>query len=42
MPLTAYVAAAEDALIAQGHGDEDMSALARAVRRASNLADGPL
>ncbi len=38
----AHVAALEDGLIAQQHGDEDMSAIARAVRRASGVADGPL
>ena len=29
--------AARDGLIARGHGDEDMSALARAIRDASGL-----
>lgn len=42
LPVASYVAASEDALIAQGFGDEDMSALARAVRHASHLAPGPL
>ncbi len=42
LPLAALVAASEDRLIADGHGDEDMSALARAVRRASGIPDGPL
>ena len=42
LPIAAYVAALEDALIAQGHGDEDMSALARIVRRTSGVGDGPM
>jgi len=29
LPVSAQVAALEDALIARGHGDEDVSALAR-------------
>jgi 3-hydroxyisobutyrate dehydrogenase len=37
MPLTALAAALESGLIAQGHGDEDMSALARAIRQLSAL-----
>ena len=42
LPLTGLVAAFEDGLISCGHGDEDMSALARTVRRASGIPDGPL
>ncbi len=42
MPVASYVAAVEDGLIAQGHGDEDMSALARAVRRNAAIPDGPM
>lgn len=42
MPSASYVATIEDGLIAQGHGDEDMSAIARAVRRNGNVADGPM
>jgi 3-hydroxyisobutyrate dehydrogenase len=42
MPVASYVATVEDGLIAQGHGDEDMSALARAVRRAAAIPDGPM
>ena len=34
LPVAALAAALETGLIAQGHGDEDMSALARAIRRA--------
>ena len=37
LPLTRMVAAHEDRLMAEGHGDEDMSALARKVRRESGL-----
>jgi 3-hydroxyisobutyrate dehydrogenase len=37
LPLAAMTAALESGLIAQGHGDEDMSALARAVRQLSAL-----
>jgi len=42
MPVASYVATVEDGLIALGHGDEDMSAIARAVRRAGAIADGPM
>ncbi len=42
LPVAAYVAGMEDALIAQGHGDEDVSAVARVVRRAAAIADGPM
>lgn len=37
LPVAALVAGVEDGLLADGHGDEDMSALARAVRRRSGL-----
>ncbi len=37
LPLTALTAALESGLIAQGHGEEDMSALARAIRQLSAL-----
>ena len=36
------VATIEDGLIAQGYGDEDMSNLARFVRRGAGIPDGPL
>lgn len=42
LPSASYVATVEDGLIAQGHGDEDMSAIARVVRRNGNVADGPM
>ena len=42
LPMAAYVAGVEDGLIAQGHGDDDMSALARVVRRAAAVPDGPM
>ena len=37
MPVTALAAQIENGLIAQGHGDDDMSALARAIRSWSGL-----
>jgi 3-hydroxyisobutyrate dehydrogenase len=37
LPLTALTAALESGLVAQGHGDEDISALARAIRQLSAL-----
>jgi 3-hydroxyisobutyrate dehydrogenase len=37
MPITAIAAEIENGLIAQGHGDDDVSALARAVRSQSGL-----
>ncbi len=37
LPVAALAATLEDGLIAQGHGDDDNSALARAVRRLSGL-----
>ena len=37
LPLAAMTAALESGLIAQGHGDEDMSAIARAIRQLSAL-----
>ncbi|MBL8843728.1 MAG: NAD(P)-dependent oxidoreductase [Planctomycetes bacterium] len=42
LPVASYVAAVEDGLIANGHGDEDMSAMARTVRRGGNVPDGPM
>jgi len=42
LPVASYVATQEDGLIARGHGDEDMSAIARTVRRNGNVADGPM
>jgi len=42
VPVTSLVATIEDSLIAQGHGDEDMSNLARFVRRGAGVADGPM
>jgi 3-hydroxyisobutyrate dehydrogenase len=37
LPVAGLVAELENGLIAQGYGDEDMSALARAIRRLSGL-----
>ena len=37
LPVTAAAAAIEEALIAEGYGDDDMSALARSIRRQSGL-----
>lgn len=37
LPVSALVAQLETGLIAQGHGDDDMSALARAIRALSGL-----
>ncbi len=42
LPVASYVATQEDGLIALGHGDEDMSAIARTVRRNGGVADGPM
>ena len=42
LPVASYVATMEDGLVAQGHGDEDMSAIARAVRRNAGVTDGPV
>ena len=42
IPIASLVATIEDALIAQGYGDEDMSNLARFVRRGAGIPDGPL
>ena len=41
VPIASLVATIEDGLIAQGFGDEDMSNLARFVRRGAGLPDGP-
>ena len=40
--IASLVATIEDALIAQGYGDEDMSNLARFVRKGAGLPDGPM
>ncbi|MFZ1063218.1 MAG: NAD(P)-dependent oxidoreductase [Acidimicrobiales bacterium] len=37
LPVTALAAALEDGIIAQGHGDDDNSALARSIRTLSGL-----
>jgi 3-hydroxyisobutyrate dehydrogenase len=37
LPVAALAASIEDGLIAQGHGEDDNSALARAIRRLSGL-----
>jgi 3-hydroxyisobutyrate dehydrogenase len=37
LPVTALAAAFEDGIIAQGHGDDDNSALARSIRKLSGL-----
>jgi 3-hydroxyisobutyrate dehydrogenase len=37
LPVAAYVEQAETGLIACGHGDEDISVIARAVRKASGI-----
>jgi 3-hydroxyisobutyrate dehydrogenase len=37
LPVTALAADLEDGLVADGHGDDDMSALARAIRARSGL-----
>ena len=37
LPVAALAATLEDGLIAQGHGDDDNSALARPVRQLSGL-----
>jgi 3-hydroxyisobutyrate dehydrogenase len=37
LPVSAYVEQVETGLIARGHGDEDVSAMARSVREASGL-----
>lgn len=42
IPIASLVATIEDGLIAQGYGDEDMSNLARFVRRGAGIPDGPL
>ncbi len=42
LPVASYVATVEDGLIAQGFGDEDMSAMARTVRRGGSIADGAM
>ena len=42
VPVASLVATLEDVLIAQGFGDEDMSSLARFVRRGAAVPDGPM
>ena len=42
LPIASMVAMIEDALIAQGYGEEDMSNLARFVRQGAGLPDGPM
>ena len=42
VPIASLVATIEDSLIAQGYGDEDMSNLARFVRKGAGLPDGPM
>jgi 3-hydroxyisobutyrate dehydrogenase len=42
IPIASLVATIEDALIAQGYGDEDMSNLARFVRHGAAIPDGPM
>jgi 3-hydroxyisobutyrate dehydrogenase-like beta-hydroxyacid dehydrogenase len=37
LPVTALAATFEDGLIAEGHGDDDNSALARTIRLLSGL-----
>ncbi len=39
LPITALAAALESGLVARGHGDDDVSALARAIRGLSGLDD---
>jgi 3-hydroxyisobutyrate dehydrogenase len=41
LPVTAYVEQLETGLIRRGHGDEDVSAVARVVRGAAGLDDEP-
>ncbi len=42
VPVASLVATIEDSLIAQGFGDEDMSNLARFVRKGAGVPDGPM
>ncbi len=42
LPVASFIATMEDALIALGHGDEDVSALARIVRTGAAVPDGPM
>ncbi|HEY8437562.1 MAG TPA: NAD-binding protein, partial [Candidatus Limnocylindrales bacterium] len=39
LPVTELAAELEDGLVAQGHGEDDMSALARPIRGRSGLPD---
>ena len=42
VPIASLVATIEDALIAQGSGDEDMSNLARFIREGAGIPNGPM
>ena len=42
VPIASLIATIEDALIAQGYGDEDMSNLARFVREGAGVPSGPM
>ncbi len=42
LPIASLVATIEDGLIAQGHGDEDMSNLARFIREGAGVPSGPM
>ena len=42
VPIASLVATIEDALIAQGYGDEDMSNLARFIREGAGIPNGPM
>jgi 3-hydroxyisobutyrate dehydrogenase-like beta-hydroxyacid dehydrogenase len=42
LPVASLVASMEDTLISEGYGDEDMSNLARLVRRGAGIPDGPM
>ncbi len=42
VPIASLVATIEDALIAQGYGDEDMSNLARFIRQGAGVPEGPM
>jgi 3-hydroxyisobutyrate dehydrogenase len=39
LPLAAYVAQLETGLVKRGHGDEDVSAIARVVREQAGIDD---
>ena len=42
LPVAGLVASMEDSLISGGYGDEDMSNLARVIRRGAGIPDGPM